>query len=74
MVSVKKIYSDQDPAFEENVFTQLMKKLGINKSRTSYNPKVNGLCEKSNGIVKGFLLKYVNIFGGVCDKWLSMEL
>ena len=74
MVSLKKIYSDQDPPFEENLFTQLMKKLGINKSRTSYNPKANGVCEKSNGVVKGFLLKYVNFFGGVWDKWLSMEL
>ena len=67
----EKIYSDQDPAFEANLFIQLMKQLGINKSRTtSYNPKANGLCEKSNGIVKGFLLKYVNFFGGEWDKWL----
>ena len=28
----EKIYSDQDPAFEANLFTQLMKQLGINKS------------------------------------------
>ena len=67
----EKIYSDQDPAFEANLFIQLMKQLSINKSRTtSYNPKANGLCEKSNGIVKGFLLKYVNFFGGEWDKWL----
>ena len=67
----EKIYSDQDPAFEANIFTQLMKHLGINKSRTtSYNSKANGLCEKSNGIVKGFLLKCVNFLGVEWDKWL----
>ena len=64
-----RIYSDQDHAFEANLFTQLMNQLGINKSRTtSYNPKANGVCEKSNGIVKGLLLKYVNFFGGEWDK------
>ena len=64
------MYPDQDPTFETNLFTQLMKQLGINKSRTrSYNPKANGLCEKSNGTVKGFLLKYVNFFGGEREKW-----
>ena len=42
----EKIYSDQDLAFEETLFTQLMKQSGINKSRTtSYNPKVNELCK-----------------------------
>ena len=65
------IYSDQDPAFEANLFTQFMDQLGINKSReTSYNPKANRLCDKSNGTVKGFLLKYVKVFGGEGDKWL----
>ena len=54
----EKMYSDQDPAFGANLFTQLMKQLGINKSRTtSHNPKTNGLCEKSNIIVKRFLFK-----------------
>ena len=61
----EKSYSDQDPAFEANLFTQLMKQLGINNSRTiSYNPKGNGLYEKSNGIVKGVLLKYVIFLEG----------
>ena len=63
MVSLKKIYSDQDPAFEANLY-QLMKQLGINKSRTtSYNRRANRYCEKSNEIVRGFLLRYVNFFG-----------
>ena len=63
MVSLKKIYSDQDPAFEANLY-QLMKQLGINKSRTtSYNGRANRYCEKSNEIVRGFLLRYVNFFG-----------
>ena len=30
-----KIYSDQDPTFEANLFTQLMNQLGIKKSRTT---------------------------------------
>ena len=59
--SPEKIYSDQDPAFEANLFTQSMKQLGTIKSRTSYNSKANGLCEKPNGIVEGFV-KYVNLF------------
>ena len=68
----EKIYSDQDPAVEATLFTQSMKQLGINNSRTtSYSPKTNGPCEKSNGIVKGFLLKSVNFFGGEWDKCLS---
>ena len=62
---MKKVTSDQDPAFEANLSTQLMKQLGINNSRTiSYNPKGNGLYEKSNGIVKGVLLKYVIFLEG----------
>lgn len=67
----ERLYSDQDPAYEANLFTELTKQLGVKKSRTTtYNPKANGLCEKSNGIVKSFLLKYVNFFGGEWDKWL----
>ena len=68
----EKIYSDQDPAVEATLFTQSMKQLGINNSRTtSYSPKTNGPCEKSNGIVKAFLLKSVIFFGGEWDKCLS---
>ena len=64
--------SDQDPAVEATLFTQSMKQLGINNSRTtSYSPKTNGPCQKSNGIVKGFLLKSVNFFGGQWEKCLS---
>ena len=67
----EKIYSDQDPDFKADLSTQWMKQLGINMSRTtSYNRKANGLCEKSDGIVKGFLLKYINFFGEEWDKWL----
>ena len=59
------IYSDQDPALEANLFIQLLKQLGTNKSRTtSYNPKANGLCKKSKGIVKVFLLKYADFLKG----------
>ena len=67
----ERLYSDQDPAYEAKLFSELMNQLGVKKSKTTtYNPKANGLCEKSNGIVKSFLLKYVNFFGGEWDKWL----
>ena len=45
--------------------------LGVKKLRTTgYNPKANGLCEKVNGIVKQYLLKYVNLLGGEWDQYL----
>ena len=71
MVSSKNVYSNQDPALEPNLLSQLMKQLRSKKSGTKgYNPKTNYLCEKSNGIVKGILLKYVNFLRGEWDKSL----
>ena len=65
------IYSDRDPTFQADFFTRLMDLLGIKKKvTTGYNPKANGLCEKSNGIVKNMLIKYINLFGGEWDVWL----
>lgn len=48
-----------------------MDNLGMQKLfTTGYNPKANELCEKSNGMVKTMLLKYVNLFEGEWDEWL----
>ena len=66
----KVIYSDRDPAFQADFFTRLMDLLGMKKKvTTGYNPTANGLCEKSNGIVKNMLIKYINFFGGEWDVW-----
>ena len=47
------LYSDRDPAYEAELFQQLMSHLGVKKLRTTgYNAKANGLYEKSNDIVK----------------------
>ena len=52
------IYLDQDPAYEANLFNKLIKQLGVRKSKTTtYHPKANGLCEKSNGIVKSYFIE-----------------
>ena len=67
-----KLYSDCDPAYEGEVFRTLMSTLGIKKLRTTgYNPKANGLCEKSNAIVKKYLQKYVSSMEGDWDLWLN---
>ena len=69
----EKLYSDRDPAYESELFQQLMRQLGVKKLRTTgYNPKANGLCEKSNGIIKSFLMKYVNfVEQKEWDLWLN---
>ena len=41
-----KLYSDQDPAYESELFQLLMKDLGVKKLRTSgYRPPANGVTE-----------------------------
>ena len=48
-----------------------MKLLGVKKLRTTgYNAKANGLCEKLNGVVKQYLLKYTNFVGKEWDQWM----
>ena len=37
---------------------------------TGYNAKANGLCEKLNGIVKKYLLKYSVFVEREWDQWL----
>ena len=49
-----------------------MKLLGIKKLRTTgYNAKADCLCEKLNGVVKQYLLKYTNFVGKERDQWLQ---
>ena len=59
-----RFYSDHDPAYEAELFQELMKLLGVKKLQaTGYNAKANGLCKKLNGVVKQYLLKYTNFVG-----------
>ena len=67
-----KLYSDRDPAYKAEWFQQLMSYLSVKRLRTTvYNAKANGLCEKSNDIVKKYLLKYVTADGGEWDLWIN---
>ena len=62
-----KLYSDHDPAYEVELFQELMKLLGAKKLwTTGYNAKANGSCKKINGVVKQYLLKYTNF---VSKEW-----
>ena len=65
------LYYDRDPAYETKLFQKLMKLLGIKKLQTTeHNAKANGLCEKINGVVKQYFLKYTNVVGKELDQWL----
>ena len=67
----ERLYSDKDPAFEAELFQELMQLLGIKKLRTTgYNPKANGLTEVSNRFTKGYLTKYCNRFPASWDQFL----
>ena len=66
-----RLYSECDPAYDAELFQELMKLLGIKKLRTiGHNAKANGLCEKLNGVVKQYLLKCTNFAGKEWDQWL----
>ena len=61
----KVIYSHRDPVFQAEFFKCLLNLLGVaKKTTTGYNPRANGQCEKTNGIIKLMLTKYVNFFDG----------
>ena len=65
-----KLLSDQDPAYESDLFNELMKLFGVKKLRTTaYNPRSNGLTERLNGVIKNYLLAYTNFSGGEWDEW-----
>ena len=64
-----RLFLDQNPAYEAELFQELMKLLGIKKLRTTgYNAKADCLCEKLNGVVKQYLLKYTNFVGKERDQ------
>ncbi len=65
-----KLFSDQDPAFESELFQCLMKELGVKKLRTtSYNPQNNGLTEQSNSVTKQYLTAFVNSDTATKPEW-----
>ena len=65
-----KLYSDRDPAYEAKLFQELMQMLGIKKLRTTgYNPKANGLTEKSNQFTKNYLTAYCQEHPTEWDMW-----
>eukprot|EP00493_Phyllostaurus_siculus_P007166 UN07240 len=65
-----KLFSDQDPAFESELFQCLMKELAVNKLRTtSYNPQSNGLTEQSNSVTKQYLTAFVNSGTATKPEW-----
>ena len=64
------ILSDQDPAFESEIFNDLMRLFGIDKRRTTaYNPKSNGRCEQVNRSVKEYLTTIIEEKGLVRNSW-----
>ena len=55
-----RLSSDMDPAFEAQLFREIMKGLGIHKVRTcGYRPNANELTEQSNNTIKQYLTKYI---------------
>ena len=56
----RKFFSDQDPAYESELFQCLMTLLGVNKLRTTnYHPQSNGLTEQSNLKTKQYLTAFL---------------
>ena len=56
------LYSGRDPAFEAELFQILMELFGVKKLRTTgYDPRANGLTEKSKEFIKNYLLWYAKI-------------
>lgn len=56
----EKLLSAQDPAYESNLFKELLKGLGIKKVHTSgYRPQTNGLTEQFNKTIKQYLTVFL---------------
>ena len=69
-----RILSDQDPAFEAKLFSEMMRLPRLQKQCTSgYNPRSNGLVEQANRSVKTSLtsvLSQNNLIRNYWDRWL----
>ena len=53
------LYSGRDPAFEAELVQILMELFGVKKLRTTgYDPRANGLTEKSKEFIKNYLSWY----------------
>ena len=55
-----RLLSDQGPEFESNLFQELCKKAGIQKTRTSpYEPRTNGMIELYHRTLNSMMAKVV---------------
>ena len=67
------LHSDRGPQFISEIYTTLLRKLGIDKSLTTpYNPKSNGLIENFNKILKSIMKTYVEDHHESTGNWDSM--
>lgn len=69
------IHSDQGRDFESQVFTLVMKLLGIHKTRTTpLHPQSNGMVERLNRSIRNYLAKFIDDNQKEWDKWLPLFL
>ncbi|CAH8628181.1 unnamed protein product [Schistosoma guineensis] len=55
------LHSDQGPAFESHLITEICRLLGIKKTHTTaYHPEGNGLVERTNRTIKAILQSFVS--------------
>ena len=67
------LHSDRGPQFISEIYSTLLKKLGIDKSLTTpYNPKSNGLIENFNKILKSIMKTYIEDHRESTGNWDSM--
>ncbi|KAF4650241.1 hypothetical protein FOZ61_000500, partial [Perkinsus olseni] len=60
-----RLLSDQGPAFESRLFSEVLRLLGVKKCRVSvYHPCANGHVERFNSTVLGLLRTYAATIGG----------
>lgn len=56
-----RIHSDQGQTFEADVFKEMCKILGIDKTRTTlYRPKSDGMIERANRTIENMLSAFVS--------------
>ncbi|KII69065.1 Retrovirus-related Pol polyprotein [Thelohanellus kitauei] len=71
----EQIHSDQGTQFEAQMFSDICKRLGIKKSRTTpYHPQGNGSVERSNRTIKEALRHFVDSHQSNWDKYLPTVL